>query len=59
MRWLISGFANDYQAKVKTQHQKNLEETIQSAIIFDNTINKQGIDKLTKFNNLKSNLDKQ
>ena len=55
----VRGLVKEYQAKVKTQYPKNLEVAIQSALIFDDTMDKRGFDKLTKFNNLQSNANKQ
>ena len=41
----IRGLHKDYQAKVRTQYPKTLEEAIKSAHIFDDSINKKGFGK--------------
>ena len=42
VRGFIRGLHKDYQAKVRTQYPKNLEEAIKSAQIFDDSMDKKG-----------------
>ena len=59
VRGFVRGLDKEYQAKVKTQYPKILEAAIQSALIFYNAIDKHGLDKSTKSNNLQSNTSKR
>ena len=55
----VRGLDKEYQAKVKTQYPKTLEAAIQSALIFDDAMDKHGLDKSNKSNNLQSNTFKR
>ena len=58
VRGFVRGLDKEYQAKVKTQYPKTLAAAIQSALIFDDAMDKRGLDKSTKSNNLQSNASK-
>ena len=45
VRGFVQGLNKEYQTKVKTQYPKTLEATIQSALIFDDAMDKCGLDK--------------
>ena len=45
VRGFIRGLHKDYQAKVRTQYPKTLEEAIKSAQIFDDSMDKKGFGK--------------
>ena len=55
----VQGLHKGHQAKVKTQYPKSLEAAIQSALIFDDTMDKCALHKSTKYNTLHSNANKQ
>ena len=59
VRGFVRGLDTKYHAKVKTQYPKTLEAAIQSALIFDDTMDKRGMHKSTKFNSLQSNAHKR
>ena len=54
VRGFVRGLDKEYQAKVKVQYPKTLDAAIQSALIFDDTMDKRGLDKSKKFNGLQS-----
>ena len=55
VRGFVRGLDKEYQAKVKTQYPKTLEAAIQSALIFDDAMDKRGLNKSNNSNNLQSN----
>ena len=59
VRGFVRGLDTKYQAKVKTKYPKTLEAAIQSALIFDDTMDKRGMHKSTKFNSSQSNAHKR
>ena len=50
VRGFVRGLDKEYQAKVKFFYPKTLDAAIQSALIFDDTMDKRGLDKSKKFN---------